>query len=233
MDLRHPFVIVFAETGLVVTPFLPGDSLLFIAGSIAAMGAWMCTWWFLVLFAAAAWVIRQLREVTAGLSANAIHQRSSRWLNPEYLAKTHTFFEKWGPAAVVIALVPFLRTYVPFVAGLGEMSRPSTWLHLFRCGHVGGSLVYSQGYLFGNIPWIKAEPRPASPRHHFSKSVAGDFRLHQRKMTAGCGFAKGGRARVRPNPAAKKNTTPNTHSAIASPRAGPVSAKVRVAPSAT
>lgn len=155
------FVIVFAETGLVVTPFLPGDSLLFIAGSIAAMGGMDVHLLVLVLFAAAALGNTVNYEVGRFVGKRYFINDHSRWLNPEYLAKTHAFFEKWGPAAVVIArFVPFLRTYVPFVAGLGEMSRPKYMGYtLFGAAMWVGSLVY-MGYLFGNIPWIKQNQGP-------------------------------------------------------------------------
>ncbi len=155
------FAIVFAETGLVVTPFLPGDSLLFIAGSIAALGGMDVHLLVLVLFVAAVLGNTVNYEVGRFVGKRYFIDQGSRWLNPEYLARTHTFFEKWGAAAVVIArFVPFLRTYVPFVAGLGEMSRGKYMGYtLFGAAMWVGSLVY-MGYLFGNIPWIKEHQGP-------------------------------------------------------------------------
>jgi membrane-associated protein len=155
------FVIVFAETGLVVTPFLPGDSLLFIAGSIAALGGMDVHLLVLVLFIAAVLGNTLNYEVGRFVGKRYFINEKSRWLNPDYLAKTHAFFEKWGPAAVVIArFVPFLRTYVPFVAGLGEMSRAKYMGYtVFGAAMWVGSLVY-MGYLFGNIPWIKQNQGP-------------------------------------------------------------------------
>ncbi len=151
------FVVVFAETGLVVTPFLPGDSLLFIAGSIAALGGMDVHVLVLVLFVAAVLGNTVNYEIGRFVGKRYFIDQHSRWLNPDYLAKTHAFFETWGPAAVVIArFVPFLRTYVPFVAGLGNMSRARyVGYTLFGAAMWVGSLVY-MGYLFGNIPWIKS-----------------------------------------------------------------------------
>ncbi|MBL8519786.1 MAG: VTT domain-containing protein [Betaproteobacteria bacterium] len=150
------FAIVFAETGLVVTPFLPGDSLLFVAGSIAALGGMDVHFLVAVLFVAAVLGNTVNYEVGRWFGKRYFVDRGSRWLNPEHLARTHAFFERWGPAAVVIArFVPFLRTYVPFVAGLGAMTRAKYMGYtIFGAAMWVGSLVYL-GYLFGNIPWIK------------------------------------------------------------------------------
>jgi membrane-associated protein len=150
------FLIVFAETGLVVAPFLPGDSLLFVAGSIAALGG-MDVHVLVVLLVVAAVLGNTVNyEIGRYVGKRYFVDANSRWLNPKHLQRTHDFFQRWGPAAVVLArLVPFLRTYVPFVAGLGEMGRARyqayTW---FGAAMWVGSLVY-MGYLFGNIPWIK------------------------------------------------------------------------------
>ncbi|HEX4857811.1 MAG TPA: DedA family protein [Usitatibacteraceae bacterium] len=150
------FVIVFAETGLVVTPFLPGDSLLFVAGSVAALGG-MDVHLLVVLLLIAAVLGNTLNyEIGRYVGKHYFVDRNSRWLNPQYLDRTHAFFERWGAIAVVLArFVPFLRTYVPFVAGLGVMSRPIYLAYtLFGAVMWVGSLVYL-GYFFGNIPWIR------------------------------------------------------------------------------
>jgi membrane-associated protein len=150
------FLIVFVETGLVVAPFLPGDSLLFVAGSIAALGG-MDVHVLVVLLVVAAVLGNTVNyEIGRYVGKRYFVNANSRWLNPKHLQRTHDFFERWGPVAVVLArFVPFLRTYVPFVAGLGEMGRARyqayTW---FGAAMWVGSLVY-MGYLFGNIPWIK------------------------------------------------------------------------------
>ncbi len=151
------FAIVFAETGLVVTPFLPGDSLLFVAGSVAALGSFDVNLLVVTLFAAA--VLGNLVNYELGrwASPRVFSSRHSRWLNRKHLDDTHLFFERWGAAAIVMArFVPFLRTYVPFVAGLGRMTR-SLYMLFTAIGAAlwVGSLVYA-GYFFGNIPWIKS-----------------------------------------------------------------------------
>ena len=151
------FAIIFAETGLVVTPFLPGDSLLFIAGSLAAVGDMNVHLLVATMFAAA--VIGNVLNYEIGryFGARFFVNEQSRWLNPQHIARTHAFFDRWGGVAVVLArFVPFLRTYVPFVAGMGAMARPVYLLYtlLGAAGWVGG--ITYLGYFFGNIPWIKA-----------------------------------------------------------------------------
>lgn len=150
------FVIVFAETGLVVTPFLPGDSLLFVAGSVAALGGMDVHLLVVLLFVAAVLGNTLNYEIGRYVGKHYFVDRNSRWLNPQYLDRTHAFFERWGAIAVVLArFVPFLRTYVPFVAGLGAMSRPIYLAYtVFGAAMWVGSLVYL-GYFFGNIPWIR------------------------------------------------------------------------------
>ncbi len=150
------FAIVFAETGLVVAPFLPGDSLLFIAGSLAALGSMDVHMLVLILFAAAVLGNALNYEIGRAVGTKFFIDEKSRWLNPHHLARTHAFFERWGGIAVVLArFVPFLRTYVPFVAGVGAMSR-ATYIGytLFGAALWVGSLTYL-GYFFGNIPWVK------------------------------------------------------------------------------
>lgn len=150
------FVVIFAETGLVVTPFLPGDSLLFIAGSLAALGGMDVHFLVLTMFTAAILGNITNYEIGRYVGKRLFVKQESRWLNPTHIARTHAFFERWGGAAVILArFVPFLRTYVPFVAGLGAMSRPTYWSYtVFGAAAWVGSLTYL-GYFFGNIPWIK------------------------------------------------------------------------------
>jgi len=150
------FAIIFAETGLVVTPILPGDSLLFVAGTLAATGE-MDVHLLVALLVVAA-ILGNSTNYAIGhwLGKTFFRDRGSRWLNPEYLERTHAFYEKHGGMAVVISrFVPIIRTYVPFVAGLGAMTPGRFTLY-----NVGGavawiaSLTYA-GYFFGNIPWVK------------------------------------------------------------------------------
>ncbi|MEQ1518563.1 MAG: DedA family protein [Usitatibacteraceae bacterium] len=150
------FIVIFAETGLVVTPFLPGDSLLFIAGSLAAIGQMDVHLLAFALFAAAFLGNMCNYEIGRYFGARFFVNEKSRLLNPKYLESTHEFFERWGSAAVIVArFVPFLRTYVPFVAGMAKMTRAKYLAYTVIGAAVWvGSLVYL-GYFFGNIPWIK------------------------------------------------------------------------------
>lgn len=150
------FAIVFAETGLVVTPFLPGDSLLFIAGSIAALGNMDVHLLMMTLLVAAVLGNACNYEVGRYFGARFFVNDQAKILNPRYLERSHAFFERWGSAAVVLArFVPFLRTYVPFVAGMARMTRAKYLAYtVFGAAVWVGSLVYL-GYFFGNIPWVK------------------------------------------------------------------------------
>jgi membrane-associated protein len=146
------FAVIFCETGLVVTPFLPGDSLLFVVGTLAAVGGMQIGVVILVLVAAALcgdnvnyWIGRSLgRRIAA------------RWINPAHLERTHAFYERHGGKTIVIArFMPIIRTYVPFVAGLGAMPYLR---YLAFC--IGGALLWVvsltlAGYFFGNIPVVK------------------------------------------------------------------------------
>ncbi len=146
------FLIVFCETGLVVTPFLPGDSLLFVVGTLAAVGGMDIATVIAVLVAAALagdntnyWIGRW-----AGL------RLFSRWLNPAYLKRTHQFYERHGGKTIILArFVPIVRTYVPFVAGVGEMP----YLRYLSFCVIGAALWVGSlslaGYFFGNIPAVK------------------------------------------------------------------------------
>jgi membrane-associated protein len=152
------FAIVFAETGFVITPFLPGDSLLFAAGALAAvdtsgtLSAWMLC---LVL-------------VTAAVTGNTTNYHIGRWIGPpafsgkyrflkvEYLRRTEAFFAKHGAMTIVLSrFVPIIRTCAPFVAGVGRMPYGR-----FQAYNIGGGLAWVlsltwAGYFFGNLPWIK------------------------------------------------------------------------------
>ena len=155
------FLIVFAETGLVVTPFLPGDSLLFATGALAATGALdvrLAT--ILVLVAA---IVGDAVNYAIGRSVGVriIHlshtdPRWARWVNPMYVARAHDFFERHGGKAIVLGrFMPIVRTFVPFVAGVAEMTYPA-----FALYNVTGALAWvgvcvGAGYLFGNVPVIK------------------------------------------------------------------------------
>jgi membrane-associated protein len=150
------FAIIFAETGLVVTPILPGDSLLFVAGALAAVGELDVHVLAALLVLAAVLGNSVNYAIGRWLGKRFFRERESRWLNPEYLDRTHAFYEKHGGMAVVISrFVPIVRTYVPFVAGLGAMHYGRfTAFNLAGAVLWVGSLAYA-GYFFGNIEWVK------------------------------------------------------------------------------
>ncbi|MCY7389782.1 MAG: VTT domain-containing protein [Burkholderiales bacterium] len=139
-----------------MAPFLPGDSLLFIAGSLAALGNMNVHLLVLLLFTAAVLGNVCNYEIGHYFGARFFVNDKARFLNPNHLARTHAFFERWGAVAVVLArFVPFLRTYVPFVAGMANMTRAKYMAYtVFGAATWVGSLVYL-GYFFGNMPWIK------------------------------------------------------------------------------
>ena len=150
------FLIIFCETGLVVTPFLPGDSLLFVAGTVAALGGMNVHLLVALLILAA--VLGNICNYAVGrfLAPRLFKDQRSRWLNPAYLERTHAFFEKYGGAAVVVSrFVPIIRTYVPFVAGLGAMPYGRFMLFNIAGALAWVILITYLGYFFGNIPWIK------------------------------------------------------------------------------
>jgi membrane-associated protein len=150
------FAIIFCETGLVVAPFLPGDSLLFVAGAIAATGALEIHSLFLLLALAAILGNTANFEIGRWLGPRLFHAGGSRWLDPKHLESAHAFYERHGGKAVVISrFLPIIRTYIPFVAGLARM-RTSVFVAYNVVGGAlwAGSLCYA-GYFFGNIPWVK------------------------------------------------------------------------------
>ncbi|EXI73216.1 MAG TPA: DedA family protein [Candidatus Accumulibacter phosphatis] len=150
------FGIIFSETGFVVTPFLPGDSLLFVAGTLAALGGMEITVLLAVLGMAA--VLGNMANYQIGrfLGPRVFQWEQSRLFNKAALEKTHAFYEKHGGKTLVISrFLPLFRTFAPFVAGIGAMSYPRfTFFNLV--GGLGwvGSLTLA-GYWFGNLPWIQ------------------------------------------------------------------------------
>ena len=150
------FAIIFCETGLVVTPILPGDSLLFVAGAIAAVGNLEVHVLVATLVLAAFLGNMVNYAIGRWLGKRFFVDSKSRLLNPKHLEKAHAFYEHHGGKAVVISrFLPIVRTYIPFVAGLGAMETLR-----FTLFNIGGavlwvaSLCYA-GYFFGNIPWIQ------------------------------------------------------------------------------
>jgi membrane-associated protein len=151
------FIIVFMETGFVVTPFLPGDSMLFAAGTVAAMDGEPLSILVLVpLLTAAAFIGDTVNYFTGKYLGKTVYEKNYRLIKREYLDKTHTFYEKHGGKTIIIArFMPIIRTFAPFVAGIGTMSyRRFTSFNI-----IGGFLWVASfciaGYFFGNIPFVK------------------------------------------------------------------------------
>ena len=149
------FAVVFLETGLVVTPFLPGDSLLFACGALAAAGGLDLPLLFVLLAAAA--VLGDTVNYAIGKTIGPrAFTTDSRFLKREHLMRTHAFYERHGGKTIVIArFVPIVRTFAPFVAGIGTMSYPR-FLAYNVVGGVGWvGLGLGAGWAFGNIPIVK------------------------------------------------------------------------------
>ena len=150
------FLIIFLETGLVVTPFLPGDSLLFAAGTFAALGSLDVVWLIILLSIAAVAGDTANYWIGHASGPKVFSKEKSRLFNKEYLHRTHQFYEKYGGKTIIIArFVPIVRTFAPFVAGIGSM----TYGRFIAYNIVGGMgwvvLLVLGGYFFGNIPVIK------------------------------------------------------------------------------
>ena len=147
------FLIIFSETGLVITPFLPGDSLLFVAGALAAVGG-MDVGILLVLLIVAA-ILGDTVNYAVGKWFGA-RLATSRWIKPEYLARTQAFYDRHGGKTIVLArFIPIVRTFAPFVAGIGAMR-----YRRFIAYNVGGAIGWvvffvGGGYLFGNLPIVR------------------------------------------------------------------------------
>lgn len=147
------FAVIFVETGLVIMPFLPGDSLLFAAGTFAATGS--LSVWFVIGLLMVAAVVGDAVNYTIG---HYLGERAYniKWIKKEYLEKTHAFFEKHGGKAIFLArFVPIVRTFAPFVAGIGKMS-----YGYFATYNVAGGITWVMtftllGYFFGNLEFVK------------------------------------------------------------------------------
>ena len=150
------FLIVFVETGVVVMPFLPGDSLLFIVGAMCGVGLMQFTIAVPVLLAAA--ILGDQCNYTIGryLGPKVFQWENSRWFNKRAFEQAHGFYERYGGVTIILArFMPFIRTFAPFVAGVAHMSRGK-----FTMFNVVGALIWvigivSAGYFFGNMEWVK------------------------------------------------------------------------------
>jgi len=149
------FLIIFAETGFVVTPFLPGDSLLFAAGALAATGA-MNPWFLFLLLFIAAVIGDSVNYAIGSYFGMRVFKEDAKIFKMDYLRKTEGFFEKYGGKTIVIArFVPIVRTYAPFVAGASSMNYPRFIFYNIFGGGIWVGIFILVGYLFGNIPIIK------------------------------------------------------------------------------
>ncbi len=150
------FLIVFVETGVVVMPFLPGDSLLFVAGAMCAVGLMSFPLLLLLLFAAAVLGDACNYSIGRSIGPRVFGWQQSRWFNRKAFDQTHAFYEKWGGITIVVArFLPFLRTFAPFVAGVAQMTRRTFTLYNLGGGALWVGGLLGAGYLFGNIPWVK------------------------------------------------------------------------------
>ena len=155
------FLIIFCETGLVVTPFLPGDSLLFAVGALAAItpqpGTFGLNIWVLLITLIIAAILGDSVNYWIGkMFGDKLPQKFPRLIKPQHLQKTHDFYERYGGKTIIIArFVPIVRTFAPFVAGIGKMTYSR-----FMGYNVSGALLWiglllPAGYFFGNLPWVK------------------------------------------------------------------------------
>jgi membrane-associated protein len=150
------FLIIFCETGLVVTPFLPGDSLLFAAGAFAAIGA-LDVLWLLGLLTVAAITGDTLNYWIGGfVGPKVFHKENVRFLNKKHLEHTHQFYDKYGGKTIIIArFIPIIRTFAPFVAGIGKMAYSRFVAYNILGGILWVVAFVISGYYFGNIPAVK------------------------------------------------------------------------------
>lgn len=150
------FLIIFCETGLVVTPFLPGDSLLFTAGALAATGSFRIELLFIMIFIAAVMGDTLNYQLGKHIGPKVFRKESSLLFHKDHLIRAQKFYELHGKKTIILArFIPIMRTFAPFVAGIGRMSYP-----VFLFYNVVGAAVWSAiftfgGFLFGNIPWVK------------------------------------------------------------------------------
>ena len=152
------FAVVFCETGLVVTPFLPGDSLLFAAGALASRAGSPINLWILipVIFAAAVIGDSVNYEIGKWLGPKVFTRKDSWLLNQNHLHKAHAFYEKYGGKTIILArFIPIIRTFAPFVAGIGKM----TYLHFISYNIIGAAmwvlLFVFGGYWFADLPLVQ------------------------------------------------------------------------------
>lgn len=150
------FIVIFCETGLVVTPFLPGDSVLFAAGALASLGSLEIFSLFFVFYVAAVLGDTVNYAIGEKIGRGIMEKENVKFINKEYLEKAHKFYEKHGALTIALGrFIPIIRTFVPFVAGISEMHYTTFIVYNMLGGLVWVSLFLGGGYFFGNIPFVQ------------------------------------------------------------------------------
>jgi len=150
------FLIVFCETGLVFTPFLPGDSILFATGALASIGTLNIFILFFVFFTSAVLGDTVNYNIGKKIGKNLLEKPDSKFINKEYLNKAQHFYEKHGSMTIVLGrFIPIIRTFVPFVAGIGNMHYGQFITYNLFGGFLWVSLMLGAGYFFGQLPFVK------------------------------------------------------------------------------
>jgi len=151
------FLIIFVETGLVVMPFLPGDSLLFVVGALCGVGLMSLPLAMLLLTLAAVLGDQLNYSIGRRVGPRVFGWENSRWFNRRAFDRTHAFYEQYGGITIVLArFMPFLRTFAPFVAGVAQMTRSKFTFYDVSGGTLWVGSLVTAGYLFGNIDWVQA-----------------------------------------------------------------------------
>jgi membrane-associated protein len=151
------FLIIFIETGVVVMPFLPGDSLLFVVGALCGLDLMSLPASMALLTAAAVLGNQTNYAIGRRIGSRVFGWQQSRWFNRAAFDRMHAFYEQYGGITIVLArFMPFLRTFAPFVAGVAQMTRRKFTFYDVSGGTLWVSSLTLAGYLFGNIPWVKA-----------------------------------------------------------------------------
>ncbi len=151
------FGVIFIETGIVIFPFLPGDLLIFAAGAVSALeGAQLHPWLLYIILASAAILGDTANYWIGHFIGPKVFTTDSRWIKREYLDRTHAFFEKYGGKTIFLArFVPIIRTFAPFVAGVGRMSYGHFISYNIFGGLIWTGLFTGAGYFFGNLPLVR------------------------------------------------------------------------------
>lgn len=150
------FLIIFCETGLVVTPFLPGDSLIFATGALAARGSLSIITLFIIFLSAAIIGDTVNYHIGKKIGAKIFEKEDIKYINKQHLKKAQNFYKRHGSMTIVLGrFIPIIRTFVPFVAGIGEMHYSKFIIYNMLGGIMWVSLFLGGGYFFGNLPVIK------------------------------------------------------------------------------